>query len=239
MTRRMQIRFLSRSYAVDFASTGEEALHLAARCAYEAILVDIGLAGTLTGVDVMRSLKLTPLHARTAMVAVTGYASERDREKLVGAGFDLYLAKPFKWQEFSEVIRLAVRLTGDGAVQAPPPLAEMFFTPLDEVDEARWVDAPMPTPVRPVQPTPLRAMDTPPSPPRATIPEPVFPAFPLGGDTVPRAAGYNPYANLRPAPPADLARGVEIEDAVVIAPTPAPPKPQMGPFLVWTPLSAF
>ena len=121
MTRRMQIRFLSRNYAVDFASTGEEAIELAFERDYEAIVVDIGLDGGLTGLDVMQTLKHTPAHRGTAMVAVTGYASDADRERLTSAGFDLYLAKPFRWQEFTDVIHLAVRLTAEGSVQPAAP----------------------------------------------------------------------------------------------------------------------
>ncbi len=254
MTRRMQIRFLSRSYAVDFASAGEEAIGLAAACAYETVLIDIGLAGKLTGVDVMRALKHMPAHQRTAMVAVTGYASENDRERLVAAGFDLYLAKPFKWQEFSEVIRLAICMTQDGSAQRPSMHVSSFAVspavnvilpsaPLDGALGEPPVVELVPPPFRQVYPWAARPADAAPALPRAPRAEPVFqPGGLYSGDTAPSVAGYNPFVRLRPSPPPDVTRTFVAEafpafyrdeEPVLVAP-PAPP-----PCLTWQPLSAF
>jgi CheY-like chemotaxis protein len=119
MTRRMQVRFLSRQYAVDFASTGREAIEQAQAHPYHTILLDINLADRMNGVEVMQTIKQFEHHRSTAIVAVTGYSSPEDRQRLLGAGFDLYLAKPFQWKEFSEVIELAVRITASGAAQPP------------------------------------------------------------------------------------------------------------------------
>lgn len=181
MTRRMQIRFLSRSYAVDFASTGEEAIELALEHAYGAVIIDIGLAGGLTGVDVMRTLKHTPAHRSTAMVAVTGYSSDADRERLTAVGFDLYLAKPFRWQEFTEVVRMAVRLSAEGRVQPPPRISE----PLPYSVQSE----PAPTPARDSTGTRTARTET-----------------PHMGDGLVREMAAHTTVRLRPAPPSDLSR---------------------------------
>ena len=210
MTRRMQIRFLSRTYAVDFASTGEEAIDLAIERSYEAVLVDIGLDGGLTGVDVMQTLKQTPGHRGTAMVAVTGYATDEDRERLIAAGFDLYLAKPFRWQEFTDVIQLAVRLTAEGAVQAPPARPRSYSV---------FPAEPRPAAARPATPTTIRLGD-------AAVPLRTVRPAATTGDGLAQEAVIRPAVRLRPAPPADLSQ-----------PEAASAPPREYPFLTWQPLS--
>jgi CheY-like chemotaxis protein len=143
MTRRMQVRFLSRQYAVDFASTGREAIEQATAHPYQTILLDINLADRMNGVEVMQRIKQLSHHRSTAIVAVTGYASPEDRQRLLGAGFDLYLAKPFKWKEFSEVIELAVRITASGTSQPAEPPSQ---------PEPLWAAKPQPAPEPPRRP---------------------------------------------------------------------------------------
>ncbi len=146
MTRRMQVRFLSRQYAVDFASTGREAIEQAQAHPYQTILLDINLADRMNGVEVMQTIKQLGHHQSTAIVAVTGYSSPEDRQRLLGAGFDLYLSKPFKWKEFSEVIELAVRITASGASQSapPPPTPQPTYAQPQRAPEPAHVSPPRP-----------------------------------------------------------------------------------------------
>ncbi len=146
MTRRMQVRFLSRQYAVDFASTGREAIEQAQAHPYQTILLDINLADRMNGVEVMQTIKQLAHHQSTAIVAVTGYSSPEDRQRLLGAGFDLYLSKPFKWKEFSEVIELAVRITASGASQPapPPPALDPTFAQLQRTPKPTKPSLPRP-----------------------------------------------------------------------------------------------
>ncbi len=146
MTRRMQVRFLSRQYAVDFASTGREAIEQAQAHPYQTILLDINLADRMNGVEVMQTIKQLSHHQSTAIIAVTGYSSPEDRQRLLGAGFDLYLAKPFKWKEFSEIIEMAVRITASGASQPapPPPTPEPMFAQAQRTPEPARPSPPRP-----------------------------------------------------------------------------------------------
>jgi len=121
MTRRMQIRFLSRQYMVDFASTGEEAIELVQAAAYSAILVDIHLAGHLSGFDVVRAIRTIPHHVNTSIVGVTGSQEANIREQLMRVGCSAYLPKPFRWQDFADTIQEAVRRTLAGHPATPPP----------------------------------------------------------------------------------------------------------------------
>ncbi len=116
LTRRMQVRFLSRTYSVDFASTAEEAYQMAFQRPYAVIVMDLNLSGPMSGYALMQHLRATPRHRQTPMVAVTSHQQPGERESLLRAGFDLYLSKPFRWQAFADTIRAAAALgvAGDG-----------------------------------------------------------------------------------------------------------------------------
>jgi CheY-like chemotaxis protein len=70
------------------------------------------------GVDLMRALPENKLDA-TPVLAVTAYAMPGDRETMLNAGFDGYLAKPFTKDQF---LRAFARLFEQDGHQ--PPNAE-------------------------------------------------------------------------------------------------------------------
>ena len=128
--RRMQVRFLSRTFAVDFASTGDEALAMARTRTYAAVVTDVSLTDDLCGGDLLRALRALPLHRSTPVIAVTGPLSPDDGHALIGAGFSFHLARPFRWDTLLDVVRHAVGQglgadayggdgAGDGMASAP------------------------------------------------------------------------------------------------------------------------
>lgn len=131
MTRRLQMRFLSRMYAVDFASSAEEAWQMAFQRLYVAFVIDLNLGGRMSGLELMQRLKATLQYRHTAMIATTGYARPEDREMLLRAGFDVYLPKPFRFQDFAEAVRHAVTVSmnGDGQGHPLPPTAHPAASP--------------------------------------------------------------------------------------------------------------
>jgi len=58
------------------------------------VISDIGLAGALDGYAVARALRAEPALPGLRLVALSGYADARARERSRAAGFDLHLAKP-------------------------------------------------------------------------------------------------------------------------------------------------
>ena len=56
-------------------------------------LLDIGLPG-IDGLELARRLRALPQAAGALLVAVTGYGQARDRDQILGAGFDHHLVKP-------------------------------------------------------------------------------------------------------------------------------------------------
>jgi CheY-like chemotaxis protein len=57
------------------------------------VLCDLGLPG-LDGFGVAAEVRRNPATANARLVAVTGYGTDRDRERTRQAGFDYHLTKP-------------------------------------------------------------------------------------------------------------------------------------------------
>jgi two-component system, chemotaxis family, CheB/CheR fusion protein len=75
------------------ASDAPSALEEAARHSPEAALVDIGLPG-MDGFELARRLRQLRGMAGALLVALTGLATEPDRQRALEAGFNLHVAKP-------------------------------------------------------------------------------------------------------------------------------------------------
>ena len=87
------------------ASDGMEGLELAAREHPDLVLCDIDLP-RLNGCEVARELSADPVLRRIPRVAVTALAMVGDRDKILAAGFDGYIAKPLDAETFvPEVIK--------------------------------------------------------------------------------------------------------------------------------------
>lgn len=72
---------------------GAEALAISRQQAPDAMFVDIGMPG-MTGYELAEHVRRDPALADLQLVAVTGYAREEDRARVVRAGFDLHMTKP-------------------------------------------------------------------------------------------------------------------------------------------------
>lgn len=68
------------------------------------ILLDILLPG-VNGIDVLNSLKQEPFTCGIPVIAVTALASVEDRERILAAGFDDYISKPYMIEDLEAMIR--------------------------------------------------------------------------------------------------------------------------------------
>ena len=75
------------------ANDGEAALAVASSFQPDVVLCDIGLPG-LNGYDVCRQLKAVVSGRTTCLIAVTGWAQDKDKQKALEAGFDHHMVKP-------------------------------------------------------------------------------------------------------------------------------------------------
>lgn len=95
-----------RGCIVEEACDGQEALAMVERTPPDVLLLDIGMP-LLDGYAVVRKLRENPRFDSLPVVAVTAYAMQGDREKIMNSGFDGYLSKPVNSASlFQELDRL-------------------------------------------------------------------------------------------------------------------------------------
>jgi two-component system cell cycle response regulator DivK len=86
------------------ARNGEEALDLVLREKPDAVVLDIQIPG-ISGMDVAKAVRADPDVAGTPIIAVTAYSMAGDKEKILAAGCDYYLAKPIDTRAFPRIIQ--------------------------------------------------------------------------------------------------------------------------------------
>jgi two-component system, cell cycle response regulator DivK len=85
----------ARGYAVVEACNGQEALRKIDECHPDILLVDIGMP-VLDGYGFVRKFRDNPKWKDLPVLAVTAYAMQGDKQKILDAGFDGYLSKPIE-----------------------------------------------------------------------------------------------------------------------------------------------
>jgi two-component system cell cycle response regulator DivK len=86
------------------ATSGEEALVLAAEEAPALVLMDIQLPD-IDGATALQRLRASERTAGIPVLALTAQAMEGDRERFLAAGFDGYLSKPVDVDELIAVVQ--------------------------------------------------------------------------------------------------------------------------------------
>ena len=97
----MAYLFVAFGHAVITAEDGFRGLEAAISEMPDLIVCDVQLPD-IDGFEVARQLRSIPSVASTPMVAVTALAMMGDRERILAAGFDDYLAKPINPENFME-----------------------------------------------------------------------------------------------------------------------------------------
>ena len=107
----------TRGYIVLEACDGEEALRMIEQTHPDILLLDIGMP-VLDGFAVVRKIRENPRLAPLPVVAVTAYAMQGDREKILNSGFDGYLSKPVNSRSLAEELdRLLTKRAGQDLSQ--------------------------------------------------------------------------------------------------------------------------
>ena len=84
---------LAAGYRTLEATTGEEAVAVAAEHCPDLVLMDIQLPD-IDGIEALGRLRADGRTASLPVLALTAQAMEGDRERFLAAGFDGYLSKP-------------------------------------------------------------------------------------------------------------------------------------------------
>jgi two-component system OmpR family response regulator len=117
--------------AVDVVGSGEDALWRAEATDYDAIILDVMLAG-IDGFEVCRRLRAADVWSPILML--TARDSVRDRVTGLDRGADDYLVKPFSYAELLARLRALVRR---GPVQRPAELSVGTLR-LDPASRRAW-----------------------------------------------------------------------------------------------------
>lgn len=109
-----------RGYTVVEACDGQEALRMVEQTQPDLLLLDIGMP-VLDGFAVASKIRENPRLAQLPVVAVTAYAMQGDREKILHAKFDGYLSKPVNSRSLAEVLdRLLNKRANQDVAQNQP-----------------------------------------------------------------------------------------------------------------------
>jgi two-component system KDP operon response regulator KdpE len=106
--RALRINLRVRSYDVDIAATGSQALEAAAKHPPDLVILDLGLPD-LDGVEVIEGLRGW---TQAPIIVLSGRADSTDKVDALDAGADDYVTKPFGMEELLARMRAAVRRVG-------------------------------------------------------------------------------------------------------------------------------
>ena len=102
-----QLQLQAVGLVVDSAQDGQQAVALAQKTRYAAILMDMQMP-RLNGLDATRQIRQLPGYAQTPIIAMTGNVFAEDRARCFDAGMSDFLGKPFTSEElFSSLLRAA------------------------------------------------------------------------------------------------------------------------------------
>ena len=102
----------TRGYTVVEACDGQEVLDSVEHNRPDLLLLDIGMP-VLDGFAVVCKIRGNPSLATLPVVAVTAYAMQGDREKILNSGFDGYLSKPIHAAALAEELDRHLNLHKD------------------------------------------------------------------------------------------------------------------------------
>ena len=85
------------------AANGREGIDLAIEKKPDLILMDIQMP-VMDGMEATQLIKANPATRHIPIVALTGYAMDGDKKRMLEAGCDGYLSKPFKIKELLQAI---------------------------------------------------------------------------------------------------------------------------------------
>ena len=107
-TRMLLDRILRKTYRVIAVGGARDALGAMQSQQFDALVLDINLGGKETGADVLRIARAMPDHEEVFAIALTAYALPGDRERLLSAGFDEYISKPFTRHALMEALAAGI-----------------------------------------------------------------------------------------------------------------------------------
>jgi CheY-like chemotaxis protein len=91
-------------YAVTEACDGGECVRLVQERVPDLALIDIEMP-VMSGFEVIRAVRGETRTSRLPCIALTAHASEQDRARMLAAGFDAFIGKPFTTENLLQTIK--------------------------------------------------------------------------------------------------------------------------------------
>ncbi len=104
MLESFKIRLENEGFEVLTAGDGEEGLRLAREANPDLVMLDLILP-KLNGYKICRMLKYDKRFRHIPVIILTAKAEESDRELGLTVGADVYITKPFEWEEIHKKIK--------------------------------------------------------------------------------------------------------------------------------------
>ena len=104
----LSVALQARGYRATTCGDADEALRVAETGRFDIIISDIGLP-RVDGYELIERLRRLPHMRRTPALALTGYASAKDAEAALAAGFDAHVAKPVDPASLAEALERLLR----------------------------------------------------------------------------------------------------------------------------------
>jgi len=113
-----------RGHTVELAGDGHQAVHMAGRCRYDVIVMDVQMPG-MNGLDAMATIRQQEGGGpRVPIIAMTAHTMRGDRDRCLAAGADGYLSKPVNASELISLVeRLASGMEHLASSRPPAPAA--------------------------------------------------------------------------------------------------------------------
>ncbi len=105
LLRALAMNLTARDYQVSEATTGTQALSLAAQVEHDIIVLDLGLPD-ITGFDVIKAVRR---YASTPIIVLSARTGSSDKVTALDLGADDYVTKPFNIDELLARLRAAAR----------------------------------------------------------------------------------------------------------------------------------
>ncbi|MDP9182092.1 MAG: response regulator [Actinomycetota bacterium] len=126
LARALAINLKARSYEVDVALTGAEALAIAGRRLPDAVVLDLGLPD-MDGVEVLQGLRGW---TSVPVLVLSARGEQAEKVAALDAGADDYVTKPFGMEELLARLRAAVRRAAPSTEDLPVVVTADFTVDL-------------------------------------------------------------------------------------------------------------
>ena len=103
----LRLMLESDGYVIREARDGRECVSVARADPPDVALIDLSMP-VLDGWDTLRELRADVRTRAVRCVAVTAFATDQDRQRVLDAGFDAYLAKPFRSRDLLDLVQRLV-----------------------------------------------------------------------------------------------------------------------------------